>query len=147
MSAQPHVEARTLRTPGSGHQTRLVLGGLAAEKQATHEDSPPRVRWRCRAYRPQGASTARRRMCPLWICRDCGGQDDSWALAPTLRVQVARASHSFQVRELPGPGSLCLGSPSFPEKSFLPRAAARSEEGPFPTVHTWSALCSPFGSV
>ena len=51
------------------------------------------------------------------------------------------------VRELPGPGSLCLGSPSFPEKSFLPREAARSEEGPFPTVHTWSALCSPFGSV
>lgn len=106
VSAQPHVEARTLRTPGSGPQTRLVLGGLAAEKQMAHEDSLPRARWRCRACRPWGASTAQHCVtCPLWICRGRGGQDDSWALAPTLSEPGVKSAGGQSIPILPGQGA------------------------------------------
>lgn len=119
-----------MRTPGSGAQTRLVLGGLAAEKQMTHEDSPPRARWRCRACRPWGASTAQHCVtCPLWICRGRGRQDDSWALAPTLSEPGVECRWPEHPNPSRSGSSQALGHAAWGHQAFL-RSLSYSERLP-----------------
>lgn len=74
--------------------------------------------------------------CPLWICRGRGGRDDSWALAPTLRVQVARASHCFQSGSFQALGHCAWGHQAFLRSHSYPEKLPEVKRGRFPqSIH------------